>query len=134
MPSMWIHLGHDPPCSDPPGDRECLDLSDTGRIARGGRRCASRSTTTPPGPPLKEMVPSFLMVQAAQRSLLIRGSFTADEIRLLMHSLDLRGLYRLIVVRDPLQDSPPALLSRVCAYPTESSDPFRRVLSASFSP
>ena len=39
MPSMWIHLSHDPPCSDPPGDRECLDLSDTGRIARGGRRC-----------------------------------------------------------------------------------------------
>ncbi len=52
------------------------------------------------GPPVKEMVTSFQMVQAAQRSLLIRGSFTADEIRLLMDSLDPRGLYLLTVVRD----------------------------------
>jgi len=46
------------------------------------------------------MVPYFQMVQAAQRSLLIRGSFTPDEIRLLMDSLDPRGLYLLIVVAD----------------------------------
>ncbi len=53
------------------------------------------------GPPVKEMVSSFQMVQAAQRSLLIRGSFTPDEIRLLMDSLDPRGLYLLIVVKEP---------------------------------
>jgi hypothetical protein len=52
------------------------------------------------GPTVKEMVPSFQMVQAAQRSLLIRGTFTPDDIRLLMDSLDPRGLYFLIVVRD----------------------------------
>jgi hypothetical protein len=52
------------------------------------------------GPPVQEMVPYFQMVQAARRSLVVRGSFTPDEIRLLMDSLDPRGLYLLIVVAD----------------------------------
>jgi len=51
------------------------------------------------GPPLIEMLPYFRMVQGARRSLLIRGSFTPDEIRLLMDSLDPRGLYLLILVK-----------------------------------
>ena len=42
---------------------------------------------------VKDMIPYFKMVQDADRSLLIRGSATADEIRLLMDSLDPRGLY-----------------------------------------
>lgn len=50
------------------------------------------------GPPVEEMVPYFQMVQRAGRSLLIRGSFTPDEIRLLMDSLEPDGLYLLILV------------------------------------
>ncbi|HUV95694.1 MAG TPA: hypothetical protein VMX14_12845, partial [Anaerolineae bacterium] len=50
------------------------------------------------GPPLVDMVPFFQMVQSAQRSLLIRGSFSPDEIRLLMDSLEPRGLYLFILV------------------------------------
>ena len=47
------------------------------------------------------MVPHFRRVQKARRSLLIRGAFTPDDIRLLMDSLDPRGLYLLILVEDP---------------------------------
>ena len=53
------------------------------------------------GPPLAEMLPYFRMVQAARRSLLIRGSLAPDDARLLMDSLDPRGLYLLVVVKDP---------------------------------
>jgi hypothetical protein len=53
------------------------------------------------GPPLTEMLPYFQMVQQARRSLLIRGSLTPDDARLLMDSLDPRGLYLLVVVKDP---------------------------------
>ena len=52
------------------------------------------------GPPLDAMVPYFQMVQAAGRSLLLRGTFTLDDIRLLMDSLDPRGLYLLILVKN----------------------------------
>jgi hypothetical protein len=52
------------------------------------------------GPPLAEMVPYFRMVQEARRSLLIRGSLRPDDARLLMGSLDARGLYLLVVVKD----------------------------------
>jgi hypothetical protein len=52
------------------------------------------------GPPLAEMVPYFRMVQAARRALLIRGSFTPEDVRLLMDSLDPRGLYLLMLVKD----------------------------------
>lgn len=52
------------------------------------------------GPPLAQMVPYFQMVQKADRSLIIRGSFPPDEIRLLLDSLDPRGLYLLIIISD----------------------------------
>ena len=52
------------------------------------------------GPPLAEMVPYFRMVQRARRSLLIRGSLTPEDARMLMDSLDARGLYLLVVVKD----------------------------------
>jgi len=52
------------------------------------------------GPPLVEMVPYFRMVQEAKRSLLVRGALTPDDARMLMDSLDARGLYLLVVVKD----------------------------------
>jgi len=52
------------------------------------------------GPPLTEMVPYFRMVQQAGRPLLIRGALTPDDSRMLMDSLDPRGLYFLVVVKD----------------------------------
>jgi hypothetical protein len=52
------------------------------------------------GPPLAEMVPYFRMVQKAGRSLLVRGALTPDDARMLMDSLDARGLYLLAVVKD----------------------------------
>ena len=52
------------------------------------------------GPPLAEMLPYFQMVQKARRSLLIRGALTADDARMLMDSLEARGLYLLVVVKD----------------------------------
>ena len=45
------------------------------------------------GPPVKEMVPYFQMVQKANRPLLIRGAFTQEEVRVLMDSLEPRGLF-----------------------------------------
>ncbi len=55
------------------------------------------------GPPLEKMVPYFRRVQDAGRSLLIRGSFTPDEARLLRDALDPRGLYLLILVESVQQ-------------------------------
>jgi hypothetical protein len=51
------------------------------------------------GPPVKKMVPFFQMIQKAKRPLLIRGSFSPDEMRLLMDSLEVRGLFLLVMVR-----------------------------------
>jgi len=45
------------------------------------------------GPPMKEMVPYFQMVQKAKRPLLIRGTLKPDELRLLLDSLEPRGLF-----------------------------------------
>jgi len=50
------------------------------------------------GPPVKEMVPYFQMVQKARRPLLIRGSFNPEEMQLLMDSLEPRGLFLNIMV------------------------------------
>ena len=55
------------------------------------------------GPPLREMIPYYRMVQGAGRALLVRGSFTTDELRLLVDQLDPRGLYVLILVKDMRQ-------------------------------
>ena len=52
------------------------------------------------GPPIDEMVPYFQKVQKAKRPLLIRGSFTPEELRELTDSLDPRGLYLLIMVNN----------------------------------
>lgn len=52
------------------------------------------------GPPVADMVPYFQLVQRARRPLLIRGSFTPDELRLLRDSLDSRGLFLNIMVSD----------------------------------
>jgi hypothetical protein len=50
------------------------------------------------GPPLERMVPYFQMVQKARRPLLIRGSFTPQELQLLLDSLEPRGLFLNIMV------------------------------------
>lgn len=41
------------------------------------------------------------MVQRAHRSLLVRGALAADDAKLLMDCLEPRGLYLLVVVKDP---------------------------------
>ena len=50
------------------------------------------------GPPVAGMIPAFRKIQAAGRPLLVRGSFTPDELRLLAGSLDPRGLYLYLMV------------------------------------
>ena len=50
------------------------------------------------GPPMAGMIPAFRKIQAAGRSLLVRGSFTAEELRQLVDALDPRGLYIYIMV------------------------------------
>jgi hypothetical protein len=50
------------------------------------------------GPPLDDMVPYFQRVQKARRPLLIRGSFNPREMRLVLDSLEPRGLFLNIMV------------------------------------
>jgi hypothetical protein len=50
------------------------------------------------GPPIAGMIPYFQQIQDAGRPLLIRGSFTPDELRALTAVLDPRGLYLYIMV------------------------------------
>jgi hypothetical protein len=52
------------------------------------------------GPPVAKMIPHFRKVQCAGKPLLIRGSFTPDELRLIMDSLDARGLFLNIMVKE----------------------------------
>jgi hypothetical protein len=52
------------------------------------------------GPPVAAMVPHFRKIQRAGKPLLIRGSFTTEEIRMLMDSLEPRGLFLNIMVND----------------------------------
>jgi hypothetical protein len=52
------------------------------------------------GPDMKGMVPYFQKFQEANRSLVIRGSFTPDELRFLVDSLDPRGLYIYVMVEN----------------------------------
>jgi hypothetical protein len=51
------------------------------------------------GPPVAEMAPHFQKVQKARRPLLVRGSFTAEELKLLLDSLEPRGLFLNIMVK-----------------------------------
>jgi hypothetical protein len=53
------------------------------------------------GPPVAKMIPCFRKVQCAGKPLLIRGAFTPDELRLIMDSLDPRGLFLNIMVNEP---------------------------------
>jgi len=50
------------------------------------------------GPPLENMIPYFRRVQKARRPLLIRGSFSVQEMRLLLDALEPRGLFLNIMV------------------------------------
>jgi hypothetical protein len=50
------------------------------------------------GPPLDDMIPYFQRVQKARRPLLIRGSFNPQEMRLVLDSLEPRGLFLNIMV------------------------------------
>jgi hypothetical protein len=50
------------------------------------------------GPSIAGMLPAFRQIQAAGRPLLVRGSFTPEELRLLVDSIDPRGLYLYIMV------------------------------------
>jgi hypothetical protein len=52
------------------------------------------------GPPLPRMIPHFKSIQNAAKPLLIRGAFTPEEMRLLIDSLDPRGLFLNIMVKD----------------------------------
>lgn len=52
------------------------------------------------GPDIHGMIPYFQTVQEANRSLLVRGSFTPEELRMLVNSLDPRGLYIYIMVEN----------------------------------
>jgi hypothetical protein len=51
------------------------------------------------GPPLDRMIPRFQRVQQARKPLVIRGSFSAGEMRLLMDTLDPRGLFLNVIVK-----------------------------------
>jgi hypothetical protein len=52
------------------------------------------------GPPVADMLPYFMKVQNAGKSLFVRGSFSKDELKLLMDKLNPRGLYLYIMVQD----------------------------------
>ncbi|GHV29852.1 hypothetical protein AGMMS4952_16110 [Spirochaetia bacterium] len=52
------------------------------------------------GPPVKTLVPYLQKIQRAGRPLMMRGSFTPDDARLLMDSLDPAGLYLYIMISD----------------------------------
>jgi hypothetical protein len=50
------------------------------------------------GPDVSWLIPYFRQVQEAKKPLVIRGSFTPDELRLLMDGLEPEGLYLYIMV------------------------------------
>jgi hypothetical protein len=55
------------------------------------------------GPSIAGMIPAFRKIQDASRPLLVRGSFTPDELRRLVDALDPRGLYLYIMVNSPAE-------------------------------
>jgi hypothetical protein len=52
------------------------------------------------GPPLAAMIRHFRKIQQAGRPLLIRGAFTPDELKLVVDSLEPRGLFLNIMVQN----------------------------------
>ena len=63
------------------------------------------------GPPLDAMIPFYRMIQEAGRPLLVRGSFTSEELGQMLEALTPTGLYLYIMVES-----------------LEEIDPLRRVL------
>jgi len=63
------------------------------------------------GPPVAGLIPSLRKIQAAGRPLVLRGSFTTDELRQVVDRLDPRGLYLYIMVAslDEVERLRPAL-------------------------
>jgi hypothetical protein len=52
------------------------------------------------GPDIRGMVPYFQRIQAANRALIVRGSFTPEELHVLVDRLDPRGLFLYLMVAD----------------------------------
>ncbi|MFN0164976.1 MAG: hypothetical protein ACKV22_00980 [Bryobacteraceae bacterium] len=52
------------------------------------------------GPPVAKLIPFLQSIQERRKPLLVRGSFRPDELRLVMDSLDARGLFLNIMVKD----------------------------------
>jgi len=50
------------------------------------------------GPPIDELIPHLRKIQEAERCLILRGSFEADELRRVAEGLDPKGLYLYIMV------------------------------------
>jgi len=50
------------------------------------------------GPPVARMIPHFQRVQQAGRPLLIKGAFTRDELKMVVDSLEPRGLFLNVMV------------------------------------
>jgi hypothetical protein len=58
------------------------------------------------GPPVAELIPCLRKIQAHGKPLLVRGSFTPEELRLVVDSLDPRGVFLNIMVRDLAETGP----------------------------
>lgn len=52
------------------------------------------------GPNIRGMLPYFQRIQAANRALIVRGSFTPEELRVLVDRLNPRGLFLYLMVAD----------------------------------
>jgi hypothetical protein len=58
------------------------------------------------GPPVAKLVPHLQKIQAHRKPLLVRGSFTPEELRLVVDSLEPRGLFLNIMVSDMAETEP----------------------------
>jgi hypothetical protein len=58
------------------------------------------------GPPLAQLIPCLQTIQAHRKPLLVRGSFTPEQLRAVMDSLEPRGLFLNIMVRDIAETEP----------------------------
>jgi hypothetical protein len=58
------------------------------------------------GPPIADLIPCLQSIQAHRKPLLVRGSFTPEELRLVTDSLEPRGLFLNIMVKDIADTEP----------------------------
>jgi hypothetical protein len=58
------------------------------------------------GPPVAKLAPSLRKVQDHGKPLLVRGSFSPGELRMVLDSLDPRGLFLNIMVREMAEAEP----------------------------